>query len=123
MKDVRLVLFSVFVDFTLSIAREDFIVVDSVRDIVEDDFVLVSIFEVEGRDFHSSEGFFCNVLGFFDVADVEEDACISEIFLVGFRLGDGDFVDFDIRSEEGLDYSLNLLFKILIIEIFGFSLL
>lgn len=118
-----MVLFSVFVNFALGVAGEDLIVVDSVGDIVEDDFILVSIFRVEGRDFHASESFFCDILGFLDVADVEENACVPEVLLVGFGLRDGDFVYFDVRSEKGLDYSLNLLFKILVIEIFGFSLL
>ena len=120
---VGLIFLGVFVDFTFGVSSEDVIGVDFMGDAVENDFVLVFAVGVVEDVLTVFDGYFSDSFGLFDVGDVEEDTGVSEGFFVGFGVRDGDFVDFNGIVEKRFDYSLNLFFKIFIIEVFGFIFL
>ncbi len=122
-EDVGLVFLGVFVNFALGVGGEDRVAVDTIGNVVENDLVLIFVFSQISLVLHSFESLIGQVFGLPDVADVEEDAGVAEGLLVGLGLGDGDFVDFDAASEEGFDYSLNLLLEILVVEVLGFAFL
>ena len=118
-KDVRLVLLGVFVDFAFGEGSEDLVVVDFVGDAVENDLILVFAGGVVVELFGALDALLCQVSGFLDVADVEEDAGVAEGFAEGFGLGDGYFVDLDRVSKKRFDNPLNFFLEVLIVEIFG----
>ena len=122
-KDVRLVLLGVFVDFAFGEGSEDLVVVDFVGDAVENDLILVFAGGVVVELFGALDALLCQVSGLLDVADVEEDAGVAEGFAEGFGLGDGYFVDLDGGSKKRFDNPLNFFLEVLIVEIFGFVLL
>ena len=124
MKNIRLIFLCVFVNLALGNSTKFIVFVDEKRNAVENNFVFVFVGWVIQEFFTVvSECSFSYDFGFFDIADVEEDSCVSEWFLFRFRARNGDFVDLDFGAEKRLDYSLNLLFKVLVIKIFSFVFL
>ena len=116
---VRLVLLGVFVDLALGDGSEDLVIVDSVGDAVEDDFVLVFASGIVVEFLGALDALLSQGAGLPDVTDVEEDAGVAEGFAEGFGLGDGNFVDLDRGSKKRFDNPLNFFLEVLIVEIFG----
>lgn len=86
MKNIGLIFFSIFVDLALSISGKNLITVDSVRNVVQNNLVLVFT-SAESRNLHTLERFLSNILSLLDVTDIEENSRISEWLLIVFPRG------------------------------------
>ena len=78
-----MILLGVLVNFTFGETAKDVIVVDLVRDTVEDDFILIlSCSVIWDGILASLYDSFCNSLRLSHVADIEENPSIPEQFLL-----------------------------------------
>jgi hypothetical protein len=117
---VGLVLLGVLVNLSGTVATELGVVFEEIVDIGENPLVFVFVV-IEGQGL--SIGTAGNFAALLDVADVEEDAGVSERLLILFGVRNGNLVDFDRDPENRLDNPLNLLLEILVIEVPGLVLL
>lgn len=85
MKDVRLVLVGVFIDFSAGESGKSFVFVQKINNVTEDSFIF-SLLLVEWFS-GSSDSSNCSS-SLLQVADVEENSCVFQWFL--FSLVDGD---------------------------------
>lgn len=119
MKDVRLVLVGVFIDFSAGESGKSFVFVQKINNVTEDSFIF-SLLLVEWFS-GSSDSSNCSS-SLLQVADVEENSCVFQWFLFSLVDGDDNLVNLNWVSENWLNDFFNFFFQTFIVKEFFFSL-
>lgn len=106
MKHIGLILLGVLIDLRVAVSAELSISPEEFIDIAED--LLILILALLFKLLVSGQSLAGDVTAFLDIADIEEDTCVSKCLFIFLGVWDGNFVDFDGTSKERLDYSFHL---------------
>lgn len=97
-----MVLLGVFIDLRVAVPVELGVSLEQGVDVGQNPFILILVLKGFNKSLSG------DLIAFLDVADVEEDAGVSQGLLVLLGVWDGNFVDLDGTSKERFDYSFHL---------------